>query len=71
MQAARKYEKKKLSEALHVAFNKYKYRLQVGIAQESMTHESNIQWIKEWCNEVKKKITKARELVNEPANLDF
>jgi hypothetical protein len=71
MQAARKYEKKKLSEALHVAYNKYKYRLQVGIAQESLTHESNIQWIKEWCDEVKKKITKARELVNEPANLNF
>jgi hypothetical protein len=71
MQTARKYEKKKLAEALRVAYNKYKYRLLVGIAQESLTHESNIQWIKEWRDEVKKKITKARELINEPADLNF
>lgn len=71
IQAARKYEKKKLAESMRVAYNKYKYRLQVGIAQESLTHESNIQWIRDWRDEVKNKITQGRELINEPADLNF
>jgi hypothetical protein len=71
IQAARKFEKKKLAESMRVAYNKYKYRLQVGIAQESLTHESNIQWINDWRDEIKKKITKARQLINEPADLNF
>jgi len=71
IQTARDYEKRKTIEALKSAYSKYKYRLEVGIAQETLIHEDNIDWIKEWSDEMKKKIILARTLNNEPADLNF
>jgi hypothetical protein len=71
IQTARKFEQKKLSEALTVAYNKHKYRLKVGISQEPLENETNLKWIKEWSDEIKKKIIKARIINNEPADLNF
>ncbi|MCX6151084.1 MAG: hypothetical protein NTX22_11200 [Ignavibacteriales bacterium] len=71
IQTAKKFEQKKLSEALEAVFKKYSYRLKIGIAQETLSSESNIMWIKNWSNEIKQKIIKARVLNNEPADLNF
>lgn len=71
IQAARSYEKRKLIEALRSAYSKYKYRLEIGISPESLDQEDNIEWIKEWSDEVKNKIINARVLNNEPADLNF
>ena len=71
LQTARKFEQRKLTEALKVVYEKYKYRIKVGIAQESLEHVSDIQWIKEWCDDIKKKIIQARVLNNESADLNF
>lgn len=71
IQAARSYEKRKLIEALRNAYSKYKYRLEVGISPETLDQEDDIEWIKEWSDEVKNKIINARVLNNEPADLNF
>jgi hypothetical protein len=71
IQAARNYEKRKLIEALRNAYSKYKYRLEVGISPETLDQEDNIEWIKEWSDEVKNKIVNARVLNNETADLNF
>ncbi len=71
IQTARKYEQKKTIEALKTAFSNYKYRRKCGIAQEILTREEDIAWLKEWSDDMKKKIIFARTLNNEPADLNF
>jgi hypothetical protein len=71
LQSARKYEQRKLSESLKVVYDKYKYRLKIGIAQESLIQSKELKWIKNWNEEIKKKIIQARILNNEPADLNF
>lgn len=71
IQAARKYEQRKLVEALRKAYKQYSYRLNIGIAQEVHSSDRNIQWVKEWADEVKHQILEARVLLGEPADLNF
>jgi hypothetical protein len=71
LQAARKYEQSKLSESLKVVYDKYNYRLKVGITPESLSRATDIERIKGWCEDIKGKIIQARALNNEPADLNF
>lgn len=69
--AARRYEQRKLAEALKQVYRQYLYRLKVGISQETHGSHGNIQWMKDWASEVKEQIIEARKLLGEAPDLNF
>ncbi len=69
--AARKYEQQKIADALQKVYRQYVTRMNFGIAQENHNSEENLQRIKEWINQIKLEIIQAREMLGEPADLNF
>jgi hypothetical protein len=69
--AAKKYEQKKIAEALRQIYKKYLYRINFGIAQEIHSPEENVGRIKDWISQIKNEIIQGRKLLEEPADLNF
>jgi hypothetical protein len=69
--AAKKYEQKKIAEALKQVYSRYLYRINFGIAQEIHSPEENVGRIKDWISQIKNEIIQGRKLLEEPGDLNF
>lgn len=71
LNAAKKYEQKRVADALETVYRDYLSRLRLGIAFEVHEKESQVKWYEEYTGTMKSHILLGRQLNGEEANFDF
>ncbi|HEX3073142.1 MAG TPA: hypothetical protein VHP30_05975, partial [Ignavibacteriales bacterium] len=71
LDAAKKYQQKKIAIAHRQTYQNYVYRNMYKIAHETHAEEGEIKWYKEYADLMKNRIIEGRVLNGEPADLNY